>query len=64
MLTDAALGRSHRAKDPKAKPAILRIGSALKEGNKVVGHFAVRSDRKVVFLLALPAVEAIQKVKF
>jgi hypothetical protein len=45
------------------EPVILEIGAALKENNKVVGHRAARKGRPVVYLLGLPAVESIQKVK-
>lgn len=51
-------------KEKDAKPVEIKIGAALKENNKVVGHYAVRSDRAVVYLLGLPAVQAIQKAKF
>ncbi len=50
-------------KGEDAATVVLRIGAALKENNRVVGHYAVREGRSVVYLLGLPAVESIQQVK-
>ncbi len=47
-----------------AKPIVLRIGAPVKEGNKVIGHYALRTDRKLVYLLNIKDVEVFRKAKF
>lgn len=51
-------------KDTKVKPIVLRIGAPLKESGKVVGYYAAREGRGVVYLLGQPSVDALRKAKF
>lgn len=51
-------------KKKTAQPIILKIGAPVKQGNKVIGHYALRTDRKLVYILAIKDVEAFQKAKF
>jgi len=51
-------------KTKTAKPIILKIGAPVKQGNKVIGHYALRTDRKLIYLLAIRDVEVFRKAKF
>lgn len=51
-------------KSKTAKPIVLKIGAPVKQGNKVIGHYALRTDRKLIYLLAIKDVEAFRKAKF
>ena len=63
LATPSVLVQIQR-KDSKAKPIVLRIGAPLKEGGKVVGYYAERQGRAVVYLLGQPSVDALRKAKF
>jgi len=47
-----------------AKPILLKIGAPVKQGNKVIGHYALRTDRKLIYLLDIRDVETFRKAKF
>jgi len=51
-------------KKKTAKPIILKIGAPVKQGNKVIGHYSLRTDRNLVYLLAVKDVEVFRKAKF
>lgn len=63
LATPTIRVRLHR-KDAKTKPIVLRVGAPLKEGGKVVGYYAAREGRAVVYLLGQPSVDALRKAKF
>ncbi|MFH2005815.1 MAG: DUF4340 domain-containing protein [bacterium] len=47
-----------------AKPIRIDVGAPFKEGAKVIGHFAIRSDRALVYLLDVHDVDTFRKAKF